>query len=44
LAGLLLVSLGTSPLLAAEYKLRIACSHKPISPWVQAAQYFEKES
>lgn len=28
---------------AADFKLRIACSHKPVSPWVQAAQYFEKE-
>ena len=43
LAGLLLVSLAATPILAAEYKLRIACSHKPVSPWVQAAQYFEKE-
>jgi len=41
--AMLLVSLATSPVFAAEYKLRIACSHKPESPWVQAAQYFEKE-
>ena len=38
-----LVSLAASPGFAAEYKLRIAVSHKPVSPWVQAAQYFEKE-
>jgi tripartite ATP-independent transporter DctP family solute receptor len=43
LAGLLLVSFAATPLLAADYKLRIAVSHKPVSPWVQAAQYFEKE-
>ena len=43
LAAMLLVSLAATPLFAAEYKLRIACSHKPVSPWVQAAQYFEKE-
>jgi tripartite ATP-independent transporter DctP family solute receptor len=43
LAALLLVSLAAAPGFAAEYKLRIACSHKPVSPWVQAAQYFEKE-
>ncbi len=43
LAALLLVSLAAAPSFAAEYKLRIACSHKPVSPWVQAAQYFEKE-
>jgi tripartite ATP-independent transporter DctP family solute receptor len=28
---------------ASDFKLRIACSHKPVSPWVEAAQYFEKE-
>jgi tripartite ATP-independent transporter DctP family solute receptor len=43
LATMILVSLATTPIYAADYKLRIACSHKPISPWVQAAQYFEKE-
>ena len=43
LATILLVSFATTQIYAAEYKLRIACSHKPISPWVQAAQYFEKE-
>ena len=40
---ILLVSLAATQIYAAEYKLRIACSHKPVSPWVQAAQYFEKE-
>ena len=43
LTAMLLVSLATTPMYAADYKLRIACSHKPVSPWVQAAQYFEKE-
>lgn len=43
LAAMLLVSLAATPVFAAEYKLRIAVSHKPVSPWVQAAQYFEKE-
>jgi tripartite ATP-independent transporter DctP family solute receptor len=43
LAVMLLVSLAAAPGFAAEYKLRIAVSHKPVSPWVQAAQYFEKE-
>ncbi len=43
LATILLVSLVATPIFAAEFKLRIACSHKPVSPWVQAAQYFEKE-
>ena len=43
LATILLVSLATTPIYAADYKLRIAVSHKPVSPWVQAAQYFEKE-
>ncbi len=42
-AMILLVSLATTLTFAADYKLRIACSHKPVSPWVQAAQYFEKE-
>ena len=43
LAAMLLVTLAVESGFAAEYKLRIACSHKPVSPWVQAAQYFEKE-
>ena len=43
LAAMLLVSLAATPVFAAEYKLRIAVSHKPVSPRVQAAQYFEKE-
>ena len=43
LATILLVSIVATPIFAAEFKLRIACSHKPVSPWVQAAQYFEKE-
>lgn len=40
---LLVVVFASASALAADYKLRIACSHKPVSPWVQAAQYFEKE-
>ncbi len=43
LAAMLLATLAVDSGFAAEYKLRIACSHKPVSPWVQAAQYFEKE-
>ncbi len=43
LATILLVSFATTQIYAADYKLRVACSHKPVSPWVQAAQYFEKE-
>ena len=43
LAAILLVSFAATPVFAADYKHRIACSHKPVSPWVQAAQYFEKE-
>jgi tripartite ATP-independent transporter DctP family solute receptor len=43
LATMFIVSFATTQIYAAEYKLRIACSHKPDSPWVQAAQYFAKE-
>lgn len=43
MAAVLLVSFTNTQIYAADYKLRIACSHKPVSPWVQAAQYFEKE-
>ena len=43
LAAILLLSFAASQIYAADFKLRIACSHKPVSPWVQAAQYFEKE-
>ncbi len=43
LAALILTSFSAPFAEAADYKLRIACSHKPVSPWVQAAQYFEKE-
>jgi TRAP-type transport system periplasmic protein len=44
LVALLLISFSTTQQsYCAEYKLRIACAHKPDSPWVQAAQYFEKE-
>lgn len=43
LAAALMVVFAATQIYAADYKLRIACSHKPVSPWVQAAQYFEKE-
>lgn len=43
LAAMLLVSFTTTRVHAAEYKIRVAITHKPESPWVQAAQYFGKE-
>jgi tripartite ATP-independent transporter DctP family solute receptor len=41
--AMLLLSFAPDQAYAAEYKLRIAITHKPESPWVQAAQYFERE-
>jgi tripartite ATP-independent transporter DctP family solute receptor len=43
LASLLLFSLGTTQLFAADYTIRVALAHAPSSSWVKAMQLFEKE-